>query len=49
MVLVVKVGKGFGYLACKRGSSHRLWLKLELLLLRLLVSYQQHSLRLLDG
>jgi hypothetical protein len=49
MVLAVKVGKGFGYLARKSGRSHRLWLKLELLLLLLLVCYQEHPLWLLDS
>jgi len=49
MGLAVKVGKGFGYLARKSGSSHWLWFKLELLLLFFLVCYQEHPLRLLEG
>ena len=49
MVRAVKVGKGFGYLARKSGRSHWLWFKVELLHIRLLVSYQEHPLRLLDG
>jgi hypothetical protein len=49
MGLAVKVCKGFGYLGRKCGRTHRLWLKLELLLILLLVCYQQHPLWLLDG
>jgi hypothetical protein len=47
MILTVKVGKSFGYLASKGGHSDLLRINLELFLL--LVSYQEHSLRLLDG